>query len=91
MRRRPALRAPRHHRPHRVSSAKASRFRRVLAADGHPPEAVARIRTPIGLPELDRQGPGDHRRAVAADLLAILEEERASVGAPELRRGPATR
>ncbi len=33
-----------------------------LADEGHSSEAIDRIRTPIGLPEIGRQGTGDHRR-----------------------------
>ncbi len=73
------------------SSTKASRFRRVLEADGHAPTSVARIRTPIGLSSLTGKDPATIAVAVAAELLAILQEERASLGAPELRRGPTTR
>ena len=45
------------------SSAKWSRFRQRLAAEGHDSEATSRAsRRPIGLPDAHRQGPGDHRR-----------------------------
>jgi xanthine dehydrogenase accessory factor len=73
------------------SSTKASRFRRVLEADGHSPDAVARIRTPIGLPGLTGKDPATIAVSTAAELLATLEEEQASVGRPRVRRGPATR
>ena len=58
------------------SSTKASRFRRVLEADGHSSEAVARIRTPIGLPALTGKDPATIAVSAAAELLATLEEER---------------
>ena len=57
------------------SSAKAARFRRNLAADGHTPEAIARIRTPIGLPELTGKDPATIAVGVAADLLRTMEPE----------------
>ena len=57
------------------SSAKAARFRRNLAADGHSPEAIARIRTPIGLPELTGKDPATIAVGVAADLLRTMESE----------------
>ena len=57
------------------SSAKATRFRRNLAADGHAPEAIARIRTPIGLPELTGKDPATIAVGVAADLLRTMEPE----------------
>lgn len=60
------------------SASKASRFRRVLAADGHPPGAVARIRTPIGVASLTGKDPATIAVAAAAELLAIVEEERAT-------------
>jgi xanthine dehydrogenase accessory factor len=57
------------------SSAKAARFRQVLAADGHEPEAVHGIRTPIGLPDLPGKDPAVIAVAVAADLLRTLGAE----------------
>lgn len=68
------------------SSTKASRFRRVLAADGHPPEAVQRIRTPIGLAGLGGKDPATIAVGAAAELLGILEAERAAPGDPAGRR-----
>jgi xanthine dehydrogenase accessory factor len=54
------------------SSAKWSRFERGLLADGHRPEAVVRVRTPIGLPDLAGKEPATIAVAVAADLLRVL-------------------
>ena len=58
------------------SAAKAARFRRNLRADGHAAEAVARIRTPIGLPELTGKEPAVIAVGVAADLLRTVAAER---------------
>ncbi|WP_245401917.1 xanthine dehydrogenase accessory protein XdhC [Nocardia albiluteola] len=65
------------------SSAKWSRFRRRLQTEGgHAPEAVARIRTPIGLPEITGKEPATIAVGVAADLLLTFERERAAAAAP---------
>ncbi|HYN66965.1 MAG TPA: xanthine dehydrogenase accessory protein XdhC [Ornithinibacter sp.] len=73
------------------SSAKAGRFRRVLATDGHAPASVARIRSPIGGAALTGKDPATIAVAAAAELLALVEAERAAAGASDARRGPATR
>ena len=57
------------------SSAKWTRFQRKLAEDGNPPEAIARITTPIGLPEITGKDPATIAVGVAADL--VLRFERA--------------
>ncbi len=49
------------------SQTKWARFRSRLAALGHPPEAVARIRCPIGMPAL-----GKHPQAIAISVAAEL-------------------
>lgn len=54
------------------SSTKWSRFERGLLADGHGPDAVARIRTPIGLPDLAGKEPATIAVSVAADLLRVV-------------------
>jgi len=65
------------------SSAKWSRFRRRLATEGgHAPEAIARIRTPIGLPEITGKEPATIAVSVAADLLLMFERGRAAAAAP---------
>jgi xanthine dehydrogenase accessory factor len=51
------------------SSAKWSRFRRTLAEEGHDETALARITTPIGLPDLPGKAPATIALSVAADLL----------------------
>jgi xanthine dehydrogenase accessory factor len=66
------------------SSAKWSRFRRRLETEGgHSPEAIARIRTPIGLPEITGKEPATIAVSVAADLLLTFERERAAAAAPK--------
>lgn len=52
------------------SSAKWRRFEKVLAREGHSPEAIARITTPIGLPGLVGKDPATIAVGIAADLLA---------------------
>ncbi len=59
------------------SSAKASRFRQVLASDGHGEAAIARIHTPIGLPELAGKDPAVIAVGVAAGLLRTVAAESA--------------
>ncbi len=61
------------------SSAKWGRFRRRLTDGGHSPDAVARIRTPIGLPDLPGKEPATIAVAVAADLLRTLSGDRRAV------------
>lgn len=61
------------------SSAKWRRFERGLGLEGHPPEAVARIRCPIGDPEVvERLGGGKQPAAIA---LAVATEVLAGVRA----------
>lgn len=55
------------------SSAKWSRFRHRLITEGkHAPEALARIKTPIGLPEITGKEPAIIAVSVAADLLRTM-------------------
>ncbi len=54
------------------SSAKWGRFERRLTAEGHAPEVVARIQSPIGVPDLRGKEPATIAVAVAADLLRTL-------------------
>jgi xanthine dehydrogenase accessory factor len=61
------------------SSAKWSRFRSTLVADGHDPAAVDAIVTPIGLPSLAGKDPATIAVSVAAALLQSFAEESASV------------
>ena len=58
------------------SAGKRARFERKLAGEGHAPEEVARIRTPIGLPGIPGKDPAAIAVAVAAELLSMLAEER---------------
>lgn len=58
------------------SSAKWRRFAAELAQRGHPPQALARVRTPIGLPGLDGKDPATIAVSVAAELLEILGQPR---------------
>ncbi|WP_433164464.1 xanthine dehydrogenase accessory protein XdhC [Kribbella sp. CA-247076] len=58
------------------SSAKWARFRRKLAEDGNPPEAIDRITTPIGLPGLAGKEPAAIAVSVAAWLLQLFIAER---------------
>ena len=51
------------------SSAKWARFRRKLAEEGHDRGAIARITTPIGLPEVAGKEPATIAVSVAAELL----------------------
>lgn len=50
------------------SSAKWARFRRRLTEEGHDERALARITTPIGLPDLPGKAPAVIALSVAADL-----------------------
>ena len=60
------------------SSAKWSRFRVKLAQEGHGPDALARITTPIGLPDVAGKDPATIAVSVAADLVRTFERDRAS-------------
>ena len=59
------------------SSAKWSRFRQRLAAEGHSPATLERITTPIGLPGLAGKDPAAIAVSVAAHLLRVFEDDRA--------------
>jgi xanthine dehydrogenase accessory factor len=63
------------------SAGKWSRFRRKLADEGHAPEAIERITTPIGLPGLAAKDPATIAVSVAAALLRTFEQDRAPVRA----------
>lgn len=59
------------------SAGKWARFRRKLTGElGHDAEALARIKTPIGLPGIDGKEPATIAVSVAADLLGTLERAR---------------
>jgi xanthine dehydrogenase accessory factor len=57
------------------SAAKWRRFEKKLTAEGHGPDQLARITTPIGLPEITGKDPATIAVGVAADL--VLRFERA--------------
>jgi xanthine dehydrogenase accessory factor len=61
------------------SSAKWRRFQARLLAEGHPPAALERITTPIGVPDITGKTPAIIAVSVAADLVRVLERERAAV------------
>jgi xanthine dehydrogenase accessory factor len=62
------------------SSAKWARFQQRLAAEGHSPQTIARIQTPIGLPDLVGKEPATIAVSVAASLVRVFEAERAAQG-----------
>jgi xanthine dehydrogenase accessory factor len=57
------------------SSAKWARFRKKLADEGHDEATIARITTPIGIPELTGKRPATIAVGVAASLLLSFERE----------------
>jgi xanthine dehydrogenase accessory factor len=59
------------------SSGKWARFRRRLAEEGgHDAATIARIKTPIGLPNISGKEPATIAVSVAADLLRVFEHQR---------------
>ncbi len=73
------------------SSAKWSRFARKLAAEGHDEAALARITTPIGLPDIVGKQPATIAVSVAADLVRRLEREQQAGGRTSAARSVPTR
>ena len=69
------------------SSAKWSRFRKTLAAEGHSDSDLARIQTPIGLLEVTGKEPATIAVSVAADLVRTFEAETARL--PDAARASA--
>jgi xanthine dehydrogenase accessory factor len=67
------------------STAKWARFQAKLAEEGHSPDAIGRITTPIGLAELTGKDPASVALGVAAALVLAFEHDRAASG-----RGPAS-
>ena len=57
------------------SEAKWRRFQQRLAAEGHSPEALARITTPIGLPGIRGKEPATIAVGVAASLLMAFDRQ----------------
>jgi xanthine dehydrogenase accessory factor len=68
------------------SRVKARRFEAMLADLGHDARAIARIRIPIGLPEVPGKEPATVAVSVAADLLGAWARERSLHKAAGLRR-----
>jgi xanthine dehydrogenase accessory factor len=68
------------------SAAKWTRFRHRLTAEGHPPEALDRITTPIGLPGIRGKDPATIALSVAAALVRAFEQDRAHAGNAEPAR-----
>lgn len=62
------------------SSAKWRRFHQRLADEGHTPEELARIHTPIGVPGITSKDPAAIAVSVAADLLQRFETVPAGSG-----------
>lgn len=58
------------------SAAKWRRFQQRLAVEGHEPEAIGRIATPIGMPEIAGKDPATIAVSVAAALLQAFDRER---------------
>ncbi len=63
------------------SAGKWARFRRRLADEGVPAEAIDRVTTPIGLPDLSGKDPATIAVSVAARLLRDLQQARTSAAA----------
>lgn len=63
------------------SAAKWARFRRKLADEGHPPEVIERITTPIGLPGITGKDPSTIAVSVAAALVTTFESDAATTRA----------
>jgi len=72
------------------SSAKWRRFEKKLAAEGHGPDALARITTPIGLPDITGKDPATIAVSVAADLVRRFERERAEASVTGTAGSPST-
>ncbi len=72
------------------SSAKWTRFQRKLAEDGNSPEAINRITTPIGLPDLPGKEPAVIAVSVAAWLLQQFTAERSPAPADTAERQTAS-
>jgi xanthine dehydrogenase accessory factor len=71
------------------SSSKWRRFQTLLAREGHAPDAIARIASPIGLPDLGGKDPSTVAISVAAALVRSFEDEATTAsrsGARELPR-----
>ncbi|MEP6817549.1 MAG: xanthine dehydrogenase accessory protein XdhC [Marmoricola sp.] len=69
------------------SRAKWNRFYKLLADEGHDQAAIARITTPIGLPELTGKQPATIAVGIAAALLQTFERESARESVPRGESG----
>ncbi len=69
------------------SSAKWRRFAKRLAEEGHDERALARITTPIGLPDITGKEPATIAVSVAADLLRRFESVRSGPAQDSTRTG----
>ena len=67
------------------SAAKWARFRRTLAAEGHSPDTIERITTPIGLPEIGGKDPATIALSVAAALVRTFQPDAADADAEPAR------
>lgn len=63
------------------SSAKWGKFVQRLAAQGHSPADLARIHSPIGVPDIAGKEPAVIAVSVAADLVTVFESEHAAEAA----------
>ena len=68
------------------SASKWRRFQTILAREGHTPETIARITSPIGMPDLGGKDPSTVAIGVAAALLQSLESEAAASRAADQER-----
>ena len=68
------------------SASKWRRFQTILAREGHAPETIARITSPIGLPGLGGKDPSTVAIGVAAALLQSIASEGASRRGAEQER-----
>ncbi len=73
------------------SSAKWRRFAKRLTEEGHDEAALARITTPIGLPEITGKEPATIAVSVAADLLLRFQRERQASTEANAEASGATR
>src|SRR3954452_9187714 len=68
------------------SRAKWARFRKKLASEGHDEETIARVTTPVGIPDLSGKEPAVIAVGVDADLLRVFEQQHALPARQEQRR-----
>lgn len=68
------------------SSAKWARFRSELRAHGHTDDDLARVSTPIGIPEVAGKHPAVIAVSVAARILQLIEEDARATASPSPSR-----